>query len=247
MNRLFQILEAICLIGIMMRPVHAETWVVGSMEGFAPFNYSINGEYSGIDVQILNEAAERIGVTLDHRPLPWKRALLDFETGQLDAVFQLAPTPERFQKWNMVGPLRRTRTVFATLKGSPIQDIRSLSDLDGLVVGVVSGFTYEARFDSYQLLQREASLDDFTNLRKLLLGRSDLIVGGYETLHYVASELNALDKLKFLPTPLAEHARYIGFHRTPEGDDMARRLQAELERMQANRIPPEYLRYYFSR
>ncbi len=247
MNRLLQIVTAICLLGTMMRTVQAETWVVGSMEGFAPFNYSIEGEYSGIDVQILNEAAARIGVSLDHRPLPWKRALLDFETGQLDAVFQLAPTPERFQKWNMVGPLRRTRTVFVTLKDSPIQDVHRLSDLDGFVVGVVSGFTYEAHFDLYQPLQREASLDDFTNLRKLLLGRSDLIVGGYETLHYVASELNALDKLKFLPTPLAEHARYIGFHRSPEGDDMARRLQAELERMQANRIPPDYLHYYFSR
>jgi len=231
------LLRLIAFLGVVFSPsnaLRAETWGVGSMEGFAPFNYTVDGTYSGIDVQILNEAATQIGVDLDHHPLPWKRALLDFRAGSLDAVFQLAPTPERFEIWNMVGPLRRTRTVYATLTDSPVQDIRSLDDLEGLVVGVVAGFSYEESFDADQNLLREQSQDDFTNMRKLLLGRSDVIVGGYATLTYVARELNALDKLRVLPTPLTEQDRYIAFHRSLDGDTKARRLQAVLDRMHAS-------------
>ncbi|MGJ8610272.1 MAG: substrate-binding periplasmic protein [Octadecabacter sp.] len=225
----------------------AETWIVGSMEGFAPFNYTVDGEYSGIDVQILNEAAAEIGVTLDHRPMPWKRALLDFDAGSLDAVFQLTPTPERFETWNLVGPLRNTSTVFVTLESSPVQDIESLDDLDDLVVGVVDGFTYEDGFDTRADLSREVSQDDFVNMRKLLLGRSDVIVGGYATLRYVAEELNALEKLRFLPSPLTEQERYIAFHRSPEGDEQARRLQAVLIQMHASGRIPEIVRLHQTR
>lgn len=209
----------------------AESWIVGSMEGFAPFNYTVDGQYGGIDVQILDEAARAIGVELDHRPLPWNRALLDFQLGNLDAVFQLAPTPERFEKWHMVGPLRRTRTVFVTRQDSPIDDIRALDDLDGLIVGVVAGFTYEEQFDHHPDLTREMSKDDFTNIRKLLLGRSDVIVGGYATLVHVANTLNAQDKLRFLPTPLVEQERYIAFPRDERGRAQAERLQTAIEGM----------------
>ncbi|MCG7492371.1 ABC transporter substrate-binding protein [Thalassobius sp. Cn5-15] len=209
----------------------AESWNVGSMEEFAPFNYTVDGRYSGIDVKILDEAAASIGVELVHKPLPWNRVMLDFQMGNLEALFQLAPTPERFEKWYMVGPLRRTRTVFMTRQDSPVNDVRRLRDLDDLVVGVVGGFTYEDRFDANADIHREESKDDFTNVRKLLLGRSDVIVGGYATLSHIANELNATDKLRFLPTPLTEQARYIAFPRDALGDYQARRLQKALDKM----------------
>lgn len=234
MNRLFGLLTIVVAIALAVAPARAETWVVGSQEGFGPFNYTVDGRYSGMDVDILEEAAAMIGVTLDHRPGPWKRALFDFEAGKLDAMFQLTPTPERFEKWNMVGPFRTTRTVYVTRKDSPIVDIRSLEDLEGLVIGVVSGFTYGSAFDVQDDLIKEESTDDFTNVRKLLLGRSDVIVGGNATLDYVADELNAQDKLRVLPTPLVERDRYIAFHRSPRGDDQARRMQAALDRMHSS-------------
>ncbi|SMX29324.1 Cystine-binding periplasmic protein precursor [Pelagimonas phthalicica] len=212
----------------------AESWNVGSQDAFEPFNYTKDGIYMGIDVQILNEAANMVGVTLKHHPSPWKRALLDFEAGHLDAVFQITPTAERFKKWNMVGPFRKTRTVFLTKTDSPFQDIQSVDDLDGHVVGVVAGFTYESRFDSHPGITREASKDDYTNVRKLLLGRAEIVVGGYATLAHVVRELNATDELRFLPTALIEQDRYIVFRRGEVGDSQAQRMQEALEQMQAS-------------
>lgn len=228
--------------------MHAETWIVGSQEGVPPFNYfSASGSYDGIDVDILNEAAESIGVTLEHRPMPWRRALLDFEAGKLDAVFQLTPTPERFAKWTMVGPLRSTHTVFATRHDSAIQDITALSDLNGLTLGVVAGYTYGHPLDHDKTLIKEVSGDDFGNVRKLLLGRSDIIVGGRATLVSVIRELNATERVRILPTPLVERDRYIAFSRTADGIDKGLRLQAALNDMRQSTRIAEIINFHLNR
>lgn len=239
------VLAALCCWANLTKPGNAEVWIVGSMEGFAPFNYTVDGQYRGIDVQILNEAAEKINVELEHRPLPWNRALLDFNAGNLDAVFQLAPTRERFEKWNMVGPLRRTKTVYVTLIDSPIEDIRSVNELDGLIVGVVSGFTYEDSFDRHPNIAREMSKDDFTNILKLMLGRSDVIVGGHATLAHIIDDMGLTEKLRFLPTPLVEQERYIAFPRDADGDDMANRLQGSLSAMHSSGRIREIVQEHF--
>lgn len=230
MMTLFRV--AVCTLAVFyVSLATAEVWTVGSQEDFVPYNYTQGQDYTGIDVEILETASNSIGVTLEHFPTSWRRALLEFDSGNLDAIFQLTPTPERFRKWHMVGPLRTTKTVFMVRKDSTLNDVGDLTDLLDLVVGVVAGFTYGHEFDTDDRIVKEQSVDDFTNVRKLLLGRSDVIVGGRETLTYVARELNAQDKLRLLPTPLVETARYIAFRRTPDGALKAERLQAELNRM----------------
>ncbi len=225
----------------------AETWKVGSQEDFVPFNYVENGKYVGIDVEILHTAVDAIGVTLDHRPTSWRRALLDFGAGKLDAIFQLTPTPERFDNWHMVGPLRTTQTVFMTRANSAVDDIHDLSDLSGLIVGAVAGYTYGHAFDNDDTIFKEPSVDDFTNVRKLLLGRSDIVVGGFETLKYVVNELNAQDKVRFLATPLVVRDRYIAFQRTPDGYAKAQRLQEQLDLMHSEGIIPEIIQSFLQK
>ncbi|WP_058316576.1 substrate-binding periplasmic protein [Cognatishimia activa] len=210
----------------------AETWVVGSQKDVPPFNYfDAQGTYVGIDVDILEEAAALAGVTLAHRPMPWRRALLDFESGQLDAVFQLTPTPERFAKWNMVGPLRSTRTVFITRVGSSIEDIETVNDLNGHVLGTVAGYTYGHEIDEDTNLNKEISTDDYGNVRKLLLGRVDVIVGGQTTLLSVIDDLKARDKIRILPTPLVIRDRFIAFPKDDRGSAMAKRMQTALDEL----------------
>lgn len=219
----------------------AEVWVVGSQDGFAPYNYLENGRYTGIDVEILRSAAESMGVTLEHVPTTWRRALLDFDAGRYDALFQLTPTDERFRSWHMVGPLRTTQTVFMTRADTDIEDIKALSDLEEMVLGVVASYAYAPELDNDTTIAKEVSVDDFANVRKLLLGRSDVVVGGRASLKYVVRELNAQDKVRFLPTPLVVSNRYIAFQRTPEGYTKAQRMQVELDRMRTDGVISDIL------
>lgn len=212
----------------------ADIWNLTSMEAFAPYNYSRNGIYQGIDVEILDTAARDMGVTLRHHPLPWRRAMLTFDKGEVDGLFQVTVTETRLTSWRMVGPLRMTRIVYVTRADSPLRDIATPVDLQDLTVGVVRGFTYGEGFERMDHFRRERSLDEETSLRKLLLGRCDVAVIGQSNAHYVSDMLGIRNALRVLPTPLVEEGRYIAFHRDARGMALADRLQPVLDRMHAD-------------
>lgn len=215
-------------------PGARETWDVASMEDFVPFNFSRDESYVGIDVEILEEAARRLDVRLRHHPLPWRRAIMEFEAGRFDALFQLTMTQARERDYVMVGPLRQTRTVWMVRSGDPVRDIPDSVSIGDRVIGLVSGFVYSPVFNSDTSLRKEYSSDDATNIRKLLMGRTDVIVGGSETLVFVANAMGVRDQLRILPTPLTVQNRYIAFHRTPEGLERAARFQSVLDEMSAS-------------
>lgn len=206
-------------------------WTILAMEHFPPYNYHLDQKLIGIDVDIIAEAALLLGVRLTTIPLSWPRAILGFEAGQADALYQVAPTPERFERWNMVGPMRRTQQAFAVRAEDPRQD--ALADdrraaagydlrlLAGHRVGVVNGFTYTPEFDRSAAFTREGSIDDLTSLRKLLLGRVSTVLGGSANLRYAARQLGVSERIRILRPALAEVPRYVSFRRDAPGNAKA--------------------------
>ncbi len=203
---------------------HSETWVMAGMQDFAPYNYVENGKLIGADIDILTAAAARLRIEMRFVPLPWRRALLAPGRGEADGLFQLTPTAERFRTWLMTGPLRTTGIVFIVLADSPLRDFTNLDDLTGLSVGVVNGFSYSPAFDGASNFHHEGSIDNETSLRKLLLGRADVILGGAANFYYAIEQLDVADRIRVLPTPLDIQGRYVGFTRTPAGQDKSERL-----------------------
>lgn len=203
------------------------------MDEFAPYNYLDHGRFVGADIDILADAALRLGIRMNFVPLPWRRALLAPGMGEADGLFQLAPTPERFRSWLMVGPLRTTRLVFVVMADSPLHDFTGLAALAGLSVGVVNGFTYTPAFDGSSHFRHEGSVDDETGLRKLLLRRADVVVGGEANLRHAMRKLAVENRVRVLPTALDVRGRYVGFPRTAAGGEKAERLGIVLRAMHA--------------
>lgn len=220
-----------CLAAPAILRAQPETWIMAGMEEFAPYNHIVDGDFVGIDIDILSEAARQMGIAMRFVPLPWRRALLAPDMGEADGLFQLSPTPERFRAWLMTGPLRVTRMVFVTMADSPLRDFTSLEDLEGLSVGVVDGFSYARPFDLATHFHHEGSADDETSLRKLLLRRADVIVGGEANLRHAMTRLGVGERLRILPTALDIQGRYVGFSRNPAGQQKSDRLGAVLTRM----------------
>lgn len=206
-------------------------WRVVGMQEFPPYNYRRQGRFIGADVDILNAAARRMGITMQMIPLPWPRALLALDMAEADALFQLTATPKRIRDWHMIGPLRMTRLVFCVRGNSDIADVPNVDALRGRSVGVVRGFTYTRAFDSAAFVHHEGSFDDATSLRKLLLKRVDLVLGGEANLRWAIRQLGAEDKLRILPTALAVQPRFVGFSRDPESMRKAQLLQRTLTAM----------------
>nr|WP_227002218.1 transporter substrate-binding domain-containing protein [Aeromonas schubertii] len=69
--------------------------LVVAMDEWPPFRMMQEGQFRGLDVDILEAMAERAGVEVTIRRYPWGRALSFMQSGKVDLMMGLARTPER--------------------------------------------------------------------------------------------------------------------------------------------------------
>jgi len=231
MSNIFTMWLVLTLTGLLSS-VKAEEWKLGSMDGYPPFNYyNQSGNYVGVDVSIINAVLAEVNVTPIHVPKPWKRALLDFETGKTDMLFQLVINSERSEKWEMVGPLRYTTTLFMVQKDSTLKKYTSLKDLELLSIGTGAAFKYGDEFDSANFLNKVENSDPKQNVGMLALDRLDVVIGSYLTLRYHARAIGVEEKIRFLHPPLMVKPRYVAFAKTPSGQKKAARFREALNKL----------------
>lgn len=102
-------------------------------DSYPPRFWLENGEMKGILVDIISEAADRIGVPLLHEGYPWARAQAMVEAGQADA-FITVPTEKR-KAYTEVStePVIRFNLYIATQKNNPhLEQLKKVTDIDGL-------------------------------------------------------------------------------------------------------------------
>lgn len=115
---------------------------VGTDMPYPPFEYREDGELTGLDIDLMNEIASRLGVEAEYVDTPFDTIFTDLAAGQFDAVISGATiTPEREQEVNF------SEGYFASLQALTVAEdsgIASFDDLgDGDVVAVQSGTTGE--------------------------------------------------------------------------------------------------------
>ncbi|CUH77447.1 putative amino-acid ABC transporter-binding protein precursor [Tritonibacter multivorans] len=212
----------------------AGTVRISSMEGFAPFNYTNEaGTYVGLDTAVVDAVFEALGVSVEHAPRPWKRALAEFEHGDTDVLFQFKHNDTRDAKWHIVR-LRSNNQAYFVTAGSDVQDITSLEDLSGLTVGVMAGFSYNDAFDAASNFKKAAAPSLEANIKKLKAGRVDVVIANEAVFDHTARTLGLSDAFRTMPTPATKGARYIGFQKTPEGIALGDKFKAKLEEMQSS-------------
>ncbi|NVD07134.1 amino acid ABC transporter substrate-binding protein [Vibrio sp. JPW-9-11-11] len=80
--------------------------VVLMTEEFAPFGfYDSSGKLTGIGVEIVQNLAQRLDVSSEIQVLPWSRAIKELELLPNKALFCVARTPARNDKFDWVGPI----------------------------------------------------------------------------------------------------------------------------------------------
>jgi polar amino acid transport system substrate-binding protein len=211
------------LFTAMTVPAHAEYWTIASEDHFPPYNYSFNGNRTGIDTEIVNALLKELGVTPVHRPLAWTEVVQSMDENKVDVGFQFIASPARFAQYNMIGPFRTGTTVFMVRKDSPIAFER-LEDLTSYRIGVVDGFSYEPTFDAATYLDKLPSSSNVVNFRRLILGRVDVIIGDLHVLNYMAKQDGRLRDVRVLPKPVGLVPRYIAVPKARK--EKAEKLQA---------------------
>ncbi len=179
----------------------------------------------GFTTAIVSEAFKRAGYEVKIDFMPWARVLQEAEAGQYDAAYPEYYSEERVKTFFLsesfaVGPLgfykRKADNIIYT----------KLEDLKPYRIGVVLGYTNTPEFDAADYLQKDAVNSDEQNLRKLLLGRVDLIVIDKFVGQYIikTSIPEAADALEFINPPLLEQPLYVIFSRQAAGSEQ--KLQA---------------------
>ena len=69
--------------------------VVRGNDNYPPMEMLVADQPTGFHVDIVNEVASIMGVTVQWKSLPWRRALKMAENGTADAITYVARTPER--------------------------------------------------------------------------------------------------------------------------------------------------------
>ena len=207
-----------------------ETIKVGSMAKYPPYNFTnLQGEYTGIDVAIIESVLSELAIKVIHVPTPWKRAIQNFEGGQTDMLFQLSPSEERFKKWNMVGPFRENNRAYFVLHDSKIKDIKSIEELRGLKVGIVLGYHYTEEFMQAKFFTKDKVVEFPQNIHKLVRGRIDVVVENEYPFKLALAKTSEKTRIRMLPSFASVGGRYVAFRKDEKGNKLARLFQEKLE------------------
>ena len=180
----------------------AETkkYVIATDITFAPFEYQdTNGEYVGIDIELMKSIAEAEGFEVEFKPLGFNAAVQALESGQVDAVMAgMGITDERKQKFDFTNSYYDSGIGMGVPKNS---EITSLSDLKGKKVAVklgTQGATYAESIKSKYGFTITTFEDSSSMYQDVMVGNSDALFEDYPVLAYSITSNN-------LPLKMTDH------------------------------------------
>ncbi len=117
------------------------TLTVGSDIPFPPFEQGRAPNYSGFDIDLVNEVADRIGLEVAIQDTAFDTIFRDLAQGKFDLVASATTiTPEREQTVDFSNPYFEAEQSLVVPEGS---DIATVEDLAGATVGAQDGTTGE--------------------------------------------------------------------------------------------------------
>lgn len=143
--------------------------------GYPPFNfYNEQNELVGFDVDVANEVAKRLGVTLKPVTTEWSGIIEGLRSGAYDGILgSMAVTPKRREVVDFSSPYYYSGAQLVVREDAPYQ---SPDALKGKILGVVTGTTFEQ--DAKQLGAGDVRLykDDNQTLLELDNGVVDAVI-----------------------------------------------------------------------
>jgi len=117
-----------------------KVYQVGIDTTYPPFEYEVDGEYTGIDIDLINAIAEDQGFEIEFNPMDFGGIIPALQAGQLDiAIAGMSITDERKEVVDFSEPYFDAG--LSLVVSSDNEEITSLEDLEGKTIAVKSGTT----------------------------------------------------------------------------------------------------------
>ncbi|MFI0846493.1 ABC transporter substrate-binding protein [Mesorhizobium sp. IMUNJ 23232] len=183
---------------VVIQPTaHAQAVLnAGAYPNNPPFEFkNKDGHFEGFDVDIVTEAAKRIGVDLNVAEYDFPPLFSATSSGRIDiAIASITITKDRLESHSFTQPYYDADMGVATRKDS---QIRGVKDLKGKVVGVQSGSTGETWVRQNQASNEIADVKGYNEQQQLLLdllsGRVDAMVSDVPGMEYAFIKMKDLE------------------------------------------------------
>jgi polar amino acid transport system substrate-binding protein len=187
----------------LMSATLAETALsVGAYPTNPPFETkTANGNFEGFEVDVVNEAAKRAGMTTNIADYGFQALFAAIASKRIDvAISSITITPDRLKSVSFTQPYYDSDMGVATKAESPIKDV---ADLKGKIVGYLSGSTAEKWVKDNQTADGFADVKGYKAQQDLLLdlsvGRTDAVVSDIPGMQFAFKTMKGLvvkDRIK---------------------------------------------------
>ena len=199
-------------------------------EGYFPPNEMlVDGQLTGIHIDLIQAAATSLRIPVVIRSYPWLRAIAMLQNGDADAITYMAKTPEReeFGIFEDGNELATTYSGFLVLKENAAKVVFSgdMNQLRPYSIGLIRGRRSYPDFDQADYLKKDNSAaDDEHLLRMLLLKRFDLALVHVSRVKHLAKSLNVEDQLVFLQPYGPAVSNFLVFSKSKGHGQLAKRF-----------------------
>lgn len=213
--------------------VEGGTLIVGFDQDFPPMGFmGDDGEYTGFDLELAQEAAKRLGLEYKPQPIAWDAKDMELESGNIDCIWNGFTMTGREDGYTWSEPYMENSQVFVVVGDS---GIKSQADLAGKVVECQVDSSAEAALKEVPDLtatfaQLLTTADYNTAFMDLEQGAVDAIAMDVVVAGYQISQRNA--DFVILEDSLAAEEYAIGFKKG--NTELKDKVQGALEEMAAD-------------
>ena len=121
-----------------------EKIIIGVDAEFAPMTFrDEHGEFVGFDIDLAKEAARRLGVKIEFKPIDWNNKEFEITSKNIDMIWSGCDVIEEYKEYMIFGkPYMNNRQIVLAKKGNGFK-IYSEYDLANLIVGTQAGSNSE--------------------------------------------------------------------------------------------------------
>ncbi|MDY0362631.1 MAG: transporter substrate-binding domain-containing protein [Desulforegulaceae bacterium] len=188
-----------------------------------------NGETKGLFSDVIGIIAKKLNLDVKYLGYSWSGSLNAVKEGKADAIIPVSKSPEREKYINFFDNIiANEKIAFFVLKQSKIKFEGNFENIKNYKIGVVKNYYYGKKFDSCNCLVKDVSYNEEELIKRLIAGRTDIIVGDEFVILYHLKNFGYGKKVRVLKPYLSIVPSYIGFSVKSDKFKIAEKFSREL-------------------
>ncbi|KLN60252.1 hypothetical protein WH96_13815 [Kiloniella spongiae] len=220
-----------------------ERLVIASVEQEVNSYFGADGQSTGMVLDLVQRGMDRMGVEVEFRLLPWKRAINGTYAGEYDALLKPFWNPERHKHMDFSREVLLHETIVLYKRtDSPITFDGNWHEIAHCSFGVIQGYSYGRIFDKLRAnwgLKTDESSNVEHNLKKLVARRFDLLVGFQSYTEGNIKKFGLEDKVEQIPYIIDSVEAHIAFTKKKDLTEIRDRFDEQIRWMHTHGVYEE--------